>query len=101
MNPGVVGVEPQAGEEGGQETDPADREDEGQRQRHAGEVGCHAREGHQRAAQRPWQATGDDGVGHEEPEDPSGERGDEADLDAGQVGVELQPLGQLRGIFRA
>ena len=35
----------------------------------------------------PWQPARDDGVGEQEPEDPAEDGGDEADLDAGEVGV--------------
>ena len=84
---GGIQVDAEALEPERQDPELPEREDEGQGQRHAGEVRGHAGERHERIAQDLRQTAEDDGVGEQEAEDAAHDRGDEADLDARREGV--------------
>ena len=76
--------------------DRAEGRDERERERNAGEVGCHAGEGRQRRADDSRRAVADRRV-RDQKADQAAEQGrDETDLDAGLVRVEVRALEDLR-----
>ena len=80
-------LDPDVPQEDGEEPKVAEREDEGERERDAGEVRGDAGERQQGRPQEPWQPADDHRCGQQESEDPTADRGDEADLDAVGEGV--------------
>ena len=81
----VVEVEAEEVEEGGDDPDPAKREDEGGGQGDSGEVGGDPREGRQQRAEDPGQTAIDHRPGEQKAENPADDGGDQADPDGEPV----------------
>ena len=99
-----IGVEVDAEvlvEELGDDPERAERGDEGEGERDAGEVGGDARERRQCGADGAGSPGPDGGVRHQEAEQAAEHRGDQADLDAGLKGVDvLRRMDDLRDVLR-